>query len=96
MANFAVLNGNVVINVVVADSKENAELATSMICVEYDEKLPAGIGMIYDGTGFIARQPFESWKLNSKTYKWEAPIKKPTDGKIYDWDETAGQWVVVE
>lgn len=92
MANFAVLNGNVVTNVIVANSKEDAELVTNATCVEYDETIPAGIGWVYDGTGFISRQPFSSWVLNLTTYKWEAPVQKPTDNKIYHWNETTLFW----
>jgi len=49
----------------------------------------AGPGDHYDGTGFYQPQPFDSWKLNSTTYIWEAPIAYPSDGKTYKWDENA-------
>ena len=55
----------------------------------------AGIGYTWDGTGFAAPQPFPSWKLNADSYFWEAPTSKPTDGKIYSWDETTLSWVEV-
>ena len=51
----------------------------------------AGIGYHYDGTGFYAPQPFNSWTLNNTTYLWEAPLTYPTDGKVYRWDEDAYQ-----
>jgi hypothetical protein len=54
MANFAVMSGNIVSNVIVADTKENAELATNSTCVEYSDAKPAGIGWTYDGKAFIA------------------------------------------
>jgi len=55
----------------------------------------AGIGYTWDGTGFAAPQPFPSWKLNADSYFWEAPTPKPTDGKIYSWNEATLSWVEV-
>ena len=52
MAKFAVMNDDTVIEVIVANSKEDAELATNAICIEYDDNNPAGIGWTYDGTTF--------------------------------------------
>lgn len=51
----------------------------------------AGIGFHYDGTGFYAPQPFNSWTFNNTTYLWEAPLPYPTDGNNYLWDEDAYQ-----
>jgi hypothetical protein len=48
MANFAVMSGDVVSNVIVADAVENAELATNSVCIEYTDANPAGIGWSYD------------------------------------------------
>jgi hypothetical protein len=55
----------------------------------------AGIGHHYDGTGFYAPQPFNSWTLNNTTYLWEAPVAHPNDGKMYEWNETDQQWDLV-
>lgn len=55
----------------------------------------AGIGFTWDGVGFSAPRPFESWTLNLDTYLWEAPVAMPTDGKIYNWDEPTNSWVEV-
>ena len=46
MANFAVLNGNTVQNIIVAESKEIAEEVTNSECVECS--VGVGIGMTYD------------------------------------------------
>jgi hypothetical protein len=54
MANFAEIQNGVVTNVIVADTKEIAELVTGLTCVEYTDSNPAGIGWTYDGTKFIA------------------------------------------
>ena len=55
----------------------------------------AGIGYSWDGTGFAAPQPYPSWTLNADSYLWEAPTPMPTDGKIYNWDESTLAWVEV-
>ena len=55
----------------------------------------AGIGFIYnaDADVFIAPKPFASWLFDSN-YDWKAPAPRPTDGKIYAWDEASLAWVV--
>lgn len=41
---------------------------------------------------FIPIKPFPSWVLDEQTCLWEAPIPKPEDGHVYEWDEDAQQW----
>jgi hypothetical protein len=53
MATFAVLSGDFVINIVIADSKEIAETVTRSECIEYTDESPAFIGDTWDGTNFI-------------------------------------------
>jgi len=55
----------------------------------------AGIGYIYnkDKDVFHAPQPYASWTLNETTWTWEAPVARPTDDKIYNWDEATTSWV---
>ena len=57
----------------------------------------AGIGYSYDAgrDAFIPPKPFASWTLNETTCLWDAPVAMPTDGKVYSWDEEAGNWVEV-
>ena len=57
----------------------------------------AGIGYTYDQTNdvFYAPKPFASWTLNDTTWTWEAPVAYPKDGKVYNWDEAAKNWVEV-
>ena len=52
--NFAVIENNLVKNVIVADSKEIAEEVSGLTCIEYTDENPAGIGWAYDGVNFIA------------------------------------------
>jgi len=57
----------------------------------------AGIGFTYDSIRdvFYAPQPFPSWTLSESTWLWEAPIAYPTDGKLYNWDESTLSWIEV-
>jgi hypothetical protein len=54
MATFAVINDNIVENVIVADTKEIAEQVTGKECVEYTDENPAGIGWTYADGVFTA------------------------------------------
>ena len=58
-------------------------------------KNSASIGDTYDSArdAFITPQPYPSWILNETTCKWEAPIPRPDDDKVYDWDEENQAWV---
>jgi len=57
----------------------------------------AGIGYSYDAgrDAFIPPKPYASWTLNDTTCLWDAPVAMPTDGKVYSWNEEAGNWVEV-
>ena len=48
----------------------------------------AGIGYTYDEDrdAFIPPQNFPSWILNEDTCLWEAPVAKPADGELYNWN----------
>jgi hypothetical protein len=57
----------------------------------------AGIGYTYDSQrdAFIPPQPYPSWTLVEETCQWTAPVLYPTDGKMYQWDETTTNWIQV-
>jgi hypothetical protein len=48
MANYAVIQDNIVTNVIVADSKEIAEEVAGFLCIEYTEENPTGIGWAFN------------------------------------------------
>ena len=48
MATFAVMGGNTVSTVIVADNKEETETALGVVLIEYTPENPAGIGWTYD------------------------------------------------
>ena len=58
----------------------------------------ASIGYTYDEQrdAFIAPQPYPSWTLIEETCRWSAPISKPTDDKMYIWNESTTSWLEVE
>lgn len=58
----------------------------------------AGIGYTYDYArdAFIPPKPFNSWTLNENTCQWEPPIAKPTDDKLYEWNESSQKWDLTE
>jgi hypothetical protein len=56
MANFAVINGENVINTILAESKETAEQITGFTCIEYTTE-PAETGGTYIN-GVFAKAPF--------------------------------------
>ena len=54
----------------------------------------AGIGYTYDEDrdAFIPPQNFPSWILNEDTCHWEAPVARPDDGELYNWNEETTSW----
>lgn len=54
----------------------------------------AGVGYTYDAVNdvFYAPQPYPSWTIKAPEWTWEAPVKMPTDGKMYEWDEIVVSW----
>ncbi len=55
----------------------------------------AGLDDTYDEIrdAFLPPKPFSSWLLNEETCLWEAPIERPSDGKVYTWNEDGQSWV---
>jgi hypothetical protein len=95
MANFAVLDGENVINTIVAESKAIAEEITGKTCVEFTTER-AEVGGTYVGGVFIQRKPYASWMLNADN-TWEAPVTAPEfdeeNPKSYIWNESTTSWV---
>jgi hypothetical protein len=53
MANYAVIQNNLVINVIVAETLEIAQTVTGLQCIDITDT-GTGIGWSYDGTNFSA------------------------------------------
>jgi hypothetical protein len=110
VAHYAKVENGIVEQVIVADTAEwcEANLGGTWIQTSYNtignthtlggtplNKNYAGIGYTWDGVGFSAPLPFESWTLNADTYLWEAPVAMPTDGGPWAWVEADLNWQVI-
>ena len=111
MSHFAQVVDGIVTNVIVAEQDviDSGLFGTGWVQTSYNthggvhpddvplRKNYAGIGYTYDPVrdAFIPPKPYASWVLNEDTCLWEAPVPRPTDDKIYTWDETTGAWVVM-
>jgi hypothetical protein len=97
MPNFAVLDGENVINTIVAESKAIAEEITGKTCVEFTTER-AEVGGTYVGGVFISRKPYPSWLLGENNL-WRPPIAYPEfdeeNPKNYDWNESTTSWIEV-
>jgi hypothetical protein len=105
MSNWAEIDdNNIVLRVLVGDNNDADEgyqwladnLGGTWIQTSYNAKIRgkfAGIGDTYNEEEdiFIAPQPYPSWIRNGS--HWVAPKPIPTDNKIYDWNEEAGDWI---
>lgn len=65
MATYAVLSGDVVSNIIVANTLADAELVTREKCVEYTDANPAYIGWIYDEKNNKFTSPVKSVNVES-------------------------------
>ena len=57
----------------------------------------AAIGYTYDSNrdAFIPQKPYNSWILNESTCNWDAPVARPDDGNMYNWNEEILNWEIV-
>jgi hypothetical protein len=57
----------------------------------------AGIGYSYDleRDAFVPPKPYPSWTLDEATCLWKAPVSRPNDEKIYNWNESSLNWVEI-
>lgn len=72
MATYAVIDNNVVINVIVSDSKEDAEFVTGKFCIEYTTE-PAEPGGTWDGNRFYPIKPGDEYIWDEINNCWKNP-----------------------
>ena len=111
MSHFAKINNGIVEQVIVAEQDFVDTLEGEWVQTSYNthggvhtlggtplRKNYAGIGYTYDRErdAFIPPKPFASWVLNEDTCLWDAPVAMPTDGGMYQWNESTTSWVAVE
>lgn len=98
MPKYAVIDGTKVVNTILADSVQDAELATGFLCIEYTDE-PAEPGGTYENGRFISVKPYSSWILNQE-FNWVPPLPYPgtvdEKSKIYFWSEDTVSWVEVK
>ena len=88
MSNYAQIVNGKVDNVIVADAEFVEQLDQDYVLLSR-----GGIGWSFDGTNFIAPQPYPSWALDNN-YDWQPPTPKP-DGHYY-WNEDTQTWLPFE
>ena len=110
MAHFAEIdeNGIVLRVLVVGDDQEHRGqdflandlgLGGTWVQTSYNNRIRkqfAGVGFKYDADAdlFIAPQPFASWSLDENC-DWQAPVAKPNDENMYNWNEENQEWEIV-
>lgn len=107
MAHFAKISNGKVVQVIVAEQDHIDTLDGEWVQTSYNtykgehtlggtplRKNFAGVGFTYDKErdAFYQKSPFPSWVLNEDTCHWEPPVARPTDGKLYKWNEENQSW----
>ena len=97
MPNFAVIDGESVLNTILADSKEVAEEVTGKTCIEFTTE-NAEPGGTYSGGVFTKRKPYPSWVLDEND-NWQAPVAypevDPENPTSYRWNEDTVSWIEI-
>lgn len=98
MPNFAVIDGENVLNIITAESKETAEQIFNTTCIEIGSTDYAEPGGTYVNGVFRLKKPYPSWILNLDNM-WEAPIPYPEiqlgSDEQYIWDENTTSWLLL-
>jgi hypothetical protein len=94
MAKFAVLNEDLIVDLIIAESKAVAEQVTGSTCVEFTDE-PAGVGGTYSNGIFIQKKPYPSW-VSDGASSWISPVEYPDEpDKDFIWDEETVSWVEI-
>ena len=86
---YAQIIDDIVANVIIADEQFIALLPNAN---EYVILTRGGIGWTFDGTNFIAPQPYPSWTLDAND-QWQPPVPQPHSPPITVWDEDTQTWL---
>lgn len=94
--NYAQLENNIVVNIVVADSIWIDEQPGNFVSIGSQN---VEIGSTYENGVFIPPKPYPSWTRYGNS--WQAPKPLPSDtydyttgtGVIYAWDENTATWI---
>lgn len=94
MAGYAVIENNVVVNVIEAESQEVAEQVTGKTCIEQTHENPLSIDWYWNEqySKYIPPSIFSSWIYDGEN--WTAPTSMPVEeGKFFTWDDNTVSWV---
>jgi hypothetical protein len=93
MKNYAVIDNDVVTNVVIGDDEWAA--AQQLTLVELNDGDGASIGGKYVGGVFHKTKPYPSWVESNGG--WIPPVAKPlnAEGKTWMWNESTVSWIAI-
>lgn len=89
MPNFAIIENDTIINIVVAESIEVVKSVTSQTALLCDNENMVMGADLFNGVWRLPK-PFASWTWNGE--KWVAPVLPPVPVECYDWNEELKQW----
>lgn len=98
MKYFAVLNSNIVTDIVTADNIFPVQQLYSnddVIEITNQMRYPQ-IGARYANGDFSFPRPFPSWIFDESSLDWVPPVARPEDEAPYIWDEDILNWVKVD
>lgn len=90
MSNWLIHNENIIINAIVADSKEIAEEATGYKAFPASEDAKPWINWIKYNDSWIPPKPEGEWQWNEEYEKW-IPLM-PQTGTLWTWNNDLEQW----
>lgn len=95
MIKYAEVVDSTVVNIIMSTEAHIQTLPGNFVKAEgalNEEFLSIGCTYNKEKNAFAAQKPYPSWTLNEDTYRWEAPVPKPTTG-ISVWDEDSELWI---
>jgi hypothetical protein len=94
---FAILDGsNVVTNVIVAESLEDAQSVANGTVIEVTEETRNPfIGYPFTGVIFRHAPAYQSWAWSDEEGDYLPPIPLPNDNGAYIWDEEGQEWIEI-
>ena len=94
MTTYAVIKNDLVVNKIIAESKEIAEAVTGLSCVETENPELVEIDSSYLNGQFVGKSPYPSWTYDSQLEEWVAPVLKPVNENFYIWSEEDLNWEI--
>lgn len=91
--NFAIIENDTVVNVIVCDSLELAKSLTGTEEIIDADEHKAYMGHIKINGLWFPPSPYPSWILDTDSRVWNPPVPIPLDEKSYKWDEGTLSWI---